>query len=145
VVCHRRYQFYVHGIHLTAPGRSQLTCSDHHDRLKYCPISGPCKSRCIQYVSYNSSFKYCTAALSGRAITIHYISTSFRAEKKYAEDYRHSPPYTTDMLQKFCCKSELSIPMVIYLHTHKAVQIKYMLNDTQEKLIHLSTLPISQL
>ena len=46
----------------------------------------PANQRCIQYVSYNSSFEYYTAALSVSAKTIHYVTASFRAKKKKPTD-----------------------------------------------------------
>jgi len=89
--------------------------------------------RCIQYVSYNHSFEYYTAALSVNVKTIHYVTTSFRAKNIYIyfDDYRHSPPYATIMFQKICFKSELTIHMAKYLCLHKSVPMKYLLNNTQ--------------
>ena len=66
-------------------------------------------------------------------------------QKTHIDDYRHSPPYATDMFQKVRCKSELTTHMANYLCLHKSVPMKNLPNYTQEKLIHPCTLLLSRL
>jgi len=70
----------------------------------------PANQRCIQYVSYNSSFEYYTAPLSLTEKTIHFFITSFRAKKKKSTDeYRQmlvKKAYTKPTTANECLHNE---------------------------------------